>query len=213
MKAFSMSVLVATIGLAVLAGCSTAPKTEEARESLLSQADIALADFKAKDSSLDAVLDDAVGYAVFPSVGKGGLIAGAAYGRGAVYEKGEFIGYADLRQGSVGAQIGGQEFAQLIVFKTQEALYKFKNNNFTFGADASAVALKSGAAAQAEFKDGVTVFADAKSGLMASAALTGQKFTFLPEDVATADTGNAGTTAERREDAKTAGATTRPSDQ
>jgi len=184
MKPFILSVLIASTALGVAAGCSTAPKSEEARKDLQTDADQALAHFKRADPSLDKVIADAAGYAVFPSVGKGGLIAGAAYGRGSVYEKGNFIGYADLRQGSIGAQIGAQEFEQLVVFKTPEALYKFKNNNFTFGADASAVALKDGAAAQAEFKDGVAVFADAKSGLMASAALTGQKFTFLPKDVA-----------------------------
>ena len=193
MRSFLTFALVASTVFA-LAGCSTAPKTEESREALQTDAQQALAHFKRQDSSLDRILDDAVGYAVFPSVGKGGLIAGAAYGKGSVYEKGQFIGYADLRQGSIGAQIGGQEFAQLVVFKTPEALYKFKNNNFTFGADASAVALKSGAAAATEFKDGVAVFADAKSGLMASAALTGQKFTFLPKDVGNVEAAPAGAT-------------------
>lgn len=187
MKSFVTMLLAASTALVLIGGCSTAPKTEQAREALQTDAEQALKYFKSKDPGLESILDDAVGYAVFPSVGKGGLIAGAAYGRGSVYERDNFIGYADLRQGSIGAQIGGQEFAQLIVFKTQEALYKFKDNNFTFGADASAVALKSGAAAQVEFKDGVAVFADAKSGLMASAALTGQKFTFLPKDVANRD--------------------------
>lgn len=185
---FIVTMLLATsTALALIGGCSTAPKTEAARDALQTDAEQTLERFKRQDPGLEGIIDDAVGYAIFPSVGKGGLIAGAAYGRGSVYENGQFIGYADLRQGSIGAQIGGQEFAQLIVFKTQEALYKFKNNNFTFGADASAVALKSGAAAQVEFKDGVAVFAEAKSGLMASAALTGQKFTFLPEDVANRD--------------------------
>ncbi|MEO6435333.1 MAG: lipid-binding SYLF domain-containing protein [Tepidisphaeraceae bacterium] len=194
MKAF-IALIVAGFSLALVGGCSTAPKTEQAKQELRTDADQALAHFKSTDAGLEKLLANAVGHAVFPSVGKGGLIAGAAYGHGSVYEKGAFIGYADLRQGSIGAQIGGQEFSQLIVFQTPEALYKFKNNNFTFGADASAVALKSGAAAQTEFKDGVAVFADAKSGLMASAALTGQKFTFLPKDVANADT--AGATTKR----------------
>jgi lipid-binding SYLF domain-containing protein len=197
MKNLVTCVAALSIAFAVVTGCNTAPKGEEAKAELQTDAEQTLAKFKRADPSLDSVLADSVGYAIFPSIGKGGLIAGAAYGRGSVYEKGQFIGYADIRQGSVGAQIGGQEFAQLVVFKTPEALYKFKNNNFTFGAEANAVALKEGAAAATEWKDGVAVFAEAKSGLMAGAALTGQKFTFVPKDVA-------GPAAE------TAGATTQP---
>jgi lipid-binding SYLF domain-containing protein len=183
MNSFRTTLFAASLAVALVVGCSTAPKGEEARKELNTEAEAALASFKAKDKSLEPLLSKSVGYAIFPSVGKGGLVVGAAYGRGSVYEKGNFIGYADIRQGSVGAQVGGQEFAQLMVFETPEALYKFKNNNFTFGADASAVALKEGAATATEFKDGVAVFVDAKSGLMAGAVISGQKFTFLPKDV------------------------------
>ena len=183
MKAIATSMLAVSILVGLSAGCSTAPKGEQAKAELQTDADQTLSDFKRMDPTLDRVIADATGYAVYPSIGKGGLIAGAAYGRGSVYEKGQFIGYSDLRQGSIGAQIGGQEFAQLVVFETPEAMYKFKNNNFTFGAEANAVALKNGAAAATEFKDGVAVFAEAKSGLMAGASLTGQKFTFVPKDV------------------------------
>src|SRR5512144_3211126 len=120
----------------LLAGCSTAPKTSAERMTLQDDAQATLTRFKSQDTSLEQVLKNAVGYAVFPTIGKGGFIAGAAYGRGTVYEGGKQIGYADIRQGSVGAQIGGQSFAELLVFQTPEAMYKFKNNNFTFGANA-----------------------------------------------------------------------------
>lgn len=155
---------------------------------LQDDAQATLTRFKSQDTSLEQVLKNAVGYAVFPTIGKGGFIAGAAYGRGTVYEGGKQIGYADIRQGSVGAQIGGQSFAELLVFQTPEAMYKFKNNNFTFGANATAVALQAGAAAGTEFKDGVAMFMETKGGLMADASLSGQKFTFVPNDVANAPT-------------------------
>jgi len=184
MKAIATSMLAISILLGLSAGCSTAPKGETAKAELQTEADQTLANFKRMDPSLDKVLADAVGYAIYPSIGKGGLIVGAAYGRGSVYEKGQFIGYSDIRQGSVGAQVGGQEFAQLVVFTTPESFYKFKNNTFSFGAEANAVALKEGAAGATDFKDGVAVFAETKSGLMAGAALTGQKFTFVPKGVA-----------------------------
>jgi lipid-binding SYLF domain-containing protein len=168
---------------ALIAGCSTAPKTSAERTTLNDEVQATLNRFKSQDASLDGVLARSAGYAVFPSIGKGGLIAGAAYGRGTVYEGGKQIGYADMRQGSIGAQIGGETFAELIVFQTPEALYKFKNNNFTFGANATAVALSSGAAAGTEFKDGVGIFLETKGGLMADASLAGQQFTFVPTSV------------------------------
>jgi lipid-binding SYLF domain-containing protein len=170
---------------ALVVGCSTAPKTSAERTELKDEAQITLKRFKSQDSTLDGVLSRSTGYAVFPTIGKGGLIAGAAYGRGTVYEGGKQIGYADMSQGSVGAQIGGESYSELIVFQTPEALYKFKNNNFTFGANATAVALKAGAAAGTEFKDGVAIFLETKGGLMADASLAGQKFTFVPDSVAT----------------------------
>ncbi|HWP40799.1 MAG TPA: hypothetical protein VNL70_07725, partial [Tepidisphaeraceae bacterium] len=88
-------------------GCQTAPPTESKRESLLDEAQAALKQMQAADPSLKEFLDQAHAYAIFPSVGKGGLIAGGAYGRGVVYQNGQFIGYADITQATVGAQIGG----------------------------------------------------------------------------------------------------------
>jgi lipid-binding SYLF domain-containing protein len=180
------TVLIASV---LLAGCSTAPKTSSERMQLKDDADATLTRFKSTDPSLDSIVRNAAGYAVFPNIGKGGFIAGAAYGRGTVYEgNGSQIGYADIRQGSVGGTIGGESLAELIVFQTPEAFYKFKNSDFTFGANATAVALQAGAAAGTSFKDGVAVFMETKGGLMADASLSGQKFTFVPNSVANAPT-------------------------
>jgi lipid-binding SYLF domain-containing protein len=173
------------VASAFVVGCSTAPKTSAERAELKDEAQATLNHLKSKDSTLEGLLSRSAGYAIFPTIGKGGLIAGAAYGRGTVYEGGKHIGYADMSQGSVGAQIGGESYSELIIFQTPEALYKFKNNNFTFGANATAVALQAGAAAGAEFKDGVAILMETKGGLMADASLAGQKFHFVPNSVAT----------------------------
>jgi lipid-binding SYLF domain-containing protein len=181
--------------LAVMApmACSTAPRTPNQKADLQDEGEVAMRRFERTDASLRTVLDRSYGYVLFPDIGKGGFIAGAAYGRGLVYEQGNFIGYADIRQGSVGAQVGGQNFAELIVFQTKEALYKLKQNNFTFGANATAIGLKANAGAAAEFKDGVAVFVMPKGGLMAEASISGQKFTFVPRDVAETDQRRAAT--------------------
>lgn len=173
----TMSLLAA--GLFV-AGCSTAPRTQVARENLHDQVVAELNTYKRTDPGLRNLLHRAAGYAMFPDVGKGGFIVGAAYGHGEVFRHGHSIGWADMTVASVGAQIGAQGYSELIVFENEAALDRFKNNNFTFGANVSAVAVTAGAAAGAKFNNGVAVFVRTGAGLMAEASLSGQRFTFRP---------------------------------
>ena len=163
-------------------GCATAPKTPEQRESLVAEADAAVQSMMAKDDSLRNFIEQAHGYAAFPNIGKAGLIAGGASGRGIVYEEGRPVGYTQINQGSVGAQIGAQSYAELIVFKDQAALDRVKSGNFEFGADVSAIALKAGGAGSAQFQGGMAVFVQPKGGLMAEASIKGQKISFEPMD-------------------------------
>ena len=169
--------------VALAAGCSTSPKTQAEKRSLVAEADATLATMVAKDPSLRDFVDNSYGYAVFPDVGKAGLIAGGAYGRGVVFDQNARpVGFAELNQGSVGAQIGGQSYSELIVFENDAAMNRLKAGNFDIGAEVSAVALKAGAAGAARFEDGVAVFQLPKGGLMAAAAINGQKINFEPMD-------------------------------
>lgn len=166
-------------GLSV--GCETSPKSESDRATLSSESAAAMDAFRNADPTLQGVLDKAVGWAVFPDVGKAGLIAGGSYGKGEVFERGARIGHADMTQATIGAQIGAQTFSELIVFRDQKALDEFKHDEFSFAANASAVAIKSGAAASAETSGGDTlVFVKTKGGLMAEASVGGQRFRFRP---------------------------------
>jgi len=180
MRRSSVAFAVVTLLSLALIGCSSVPKDPKERAELQTSADKTLEELKQADSSLTAVLDDSAGYAVFPSIGKGGLIIGGGYGRGTLYEGGKITGYTDMTQAAIGALIGGQSFTELIVFKTPEALSNFKSGNFTFGAHASAIALDKGAASSTEFKDGVAIFTRSNQGLMADASLNGQKFRYTP---------------------------------
>ena len=128
------------------------------------------------DPSLTRFVHDAAGYAVFPSVGKGAIGVGGAYGKGDLYENGIVVGYCDLTQGTIGLQLGGQSYSEIICFDNQEAVNRFKNGDFAFDAQASAVALKSGAGANAKFANGVAVFTMDEAGLMYEASVGGQKF-------------------------------------
>ena len=168
------------LAAAFIAGCETTPGTAEERESLREEATAAVNRMTGKDPGLRNLLDSSYGYVIFPSVGKGGLVVGGAYGRGVVYEQGKAVGYADLSQASVGLQAGGQEYQELILFENEFALRRFQAGNYTFGGGVSAVALKAGAAASANFTNGVAVFTDPKGGLMFTANIEGQKFNYEP---------------------------------
>ena len=142
--------------------------------------DAAITAFKKADPGLEQTFRNAAGYAVFPNVGKGGLVFGGAHGLGYVYDSDKLIGYASMTQVTFGAQIGGQEFSQIIFFETKEALTKFKESKYTMNAQVSAVAAAEGASKNAKYVDGVMVFTRAKQGLMAEASVGGQKFKFEP---------------------------------
>jgi lipid-binding SYLF domain-containing protein len=154
----------------------------QADDDLKAESKQAIANFKNADSTLATYIANSAGYAVFPSVGKGGFIVGGARGKGIVYDKdGNVIGQTTMTQGSIGAQAGGQTFAQLILFQTQAALNDFKSGQFGLGADISAVAASEGASQTARFRQGVAVFTLPTKGLMVQATVGGQKFSFQPE--------------------------------
>jgi lipid-binding SYLF domain-containing protein len=138
----------------------------------------AKAQFIASDALMKNLFDNAYAWVIFPNVGKGAIGVGGAAGNGIVYEGGAAIGSAKMKQVTVGFQFGGQAYREVIFFETKEALERFKNDNFEFSAQASAVAVKSGASANVKYRDGVMIFTQEKGGLMYEASIGGQKFDF-----------------------------------
>ena len=163
-----------------VAGCQSPPRTESGRERLTENVGSAFDRMRNETPGFSRFLDASYGYAVFPTVGKGGLGVGGAYGHGEVFEQGRRVGYAEISQASIGLQVGGQEYSEVIAFQNADALNRFKSGKFTFAAQASAVALKSGVETNAKYTDGVAVFTKAVGGLMAEAAVGGQKFAYQP---------------------------------
>ena len=145
-----------------------------------------------------AFFKNAYGYAVFPTIGKGGVGVGGAYGKGRVYEKGKYIGDTSMSQVTVGFQLGGQAYSQIVFFQDARSLKEFTSGNFEFGAEASAVAITAGANAKANtsgssagasvtkneaknvgaYNKGMATFTVAKGGLMYEASIGGQKFNY-----------------------------------
>jgi lipid-binding SYLF domain-containing protein len=168
---------VAIVG--VLAAIALAPMGEAYADDV-GDANATVALFKKTDSNLGRFFDGAVGYAVFPSVGKGGMGIGGAYGSGVLCQGGKPVGKTTLTQVTIGFQLGGQAYSEIIFFESEKVLSDFKAGNFAFSGQASAVALTSGASANANYRMGVAVFTAAKGGLMFEASIGGQKFSYEP---------------------------------
>ena len=149
-----------------------------------------------------AYFDNSIGYAVFPTIGKGGIGIGGAHGSGRVYKEGEVIGTSSMTQVTIGFQLGGEAFSQIIFFENEAALDNFTAGTFEFSADASAVAITAGAHASTNtgggtsagisggqnnadtkslgYRKGMAIFTIAKGGLMYQATLGGQKYSYDP---------------------------------
>jgi lipid-binding SYLF domain-containing protein len=176
-----MKTILRNTTLAALLAIAVIPtQSVRAAGDLKTEAEQAITIFKKADSELKKFFDTSVGYAVFPSVGKGGLIIGGERGKGLVYEKGKVIGEATLTGITFGAQVGGEHFYEVIFFETAEALSDLKESKCQLSAEVNAVAAAEGAAKTAKFQQGVAVFTLPRSGLMAQATVGGQKFKFKP---------------------------------
>lgn len=134
--------------------------------------------FKNKDKGINSFFKSSYAYAVFPTVAKAGIGIGGAYGKGYVFHNGKQIGTAKLTQVSVGLQLGGQAYSEIIFFQNKSTFGNFTNGNLKFGAGVSAVAVTAGAAASASFNRGVAVFTMEKGGLMYEASVAGQSFQY-----------------------------------
>ncbi len=159
-----------------------------------------IASFKNAAQSAD-FFNNSYGYAVFPTIGEGSFIVGAAHGDGRVYAHGKWVGTAAVTQLSVGFQAGGKAYSEIIFFKDQQALDAFESGNFQFGAGVSAVVITAGASASADtsgtqasvsggqndarvagaYSNGMVVFTIVKGGLEGGASVAGEKFSYHPK--------------------------------
>ncbi len=168
--------------------------------------DISTAIDNFREAGAGDFIDNSYGYAVFPSIGKGGIGIGGAHGKGEVFVGGKRVGQTKMNQITYGLQLGGQVYSQMIFFRDKRAFEDFSSGNFEFGAQATAVALTAGAQAststggggnasagtdadsstvsanerQYDGRSGMAVFTITKGGLMYEATLGGQKFKYEP---------------------------------
>jgi len=142
--------------------------------------------------------DNSYGYAVFPTIGKGGIGIGGAHGKGQVYATGAHVGDTSMTQITIGFQLGGQAFSQIIFFEDERSFTEFTRGNFDFGAQATAISLPASSSAATTttgttagagshpstatsvggYYKGMAIFTVAKGGLMYEASVGGQKFSY-----------------------------------
>jgi lipid-binding SYLF domain-containing protein len=159
---------------------SLAQKEASVLRTLNSEVQAVLKRLQAEDPGLKELLEKAHAYAVFPSVGKAAAVIGGAFGKGEVFERGSLIGYAGLAQLTLGVQVGGDTFSEIIAFENKQALGRFKEGRWTFAANASAVLVKAGAATSVNYEKGAAVFVYSEGGMLLEAAIGTQKFFFRP---------------------------------
>lgn len=152
-----------------------------------------------EDAGVADKFDSAFGYALFPTIGKAGFVVGGAYGKGRVYMGGEYYGDTAMTQATIGFQLGGSGFSQVVFFQDKNAFGAFVRGNFEFGVDVQAVALTAALEASANtagssatasggknnanigdsgYNRGMATYTITKGGLMYEATVGGQKFKF-----------------------------------
>lgn len=172
------SMLSLSILIMVLTALFIPVQSKSQDKKLTDDSKAAKAAFIKTDPSMNKLFANSYAYVIFPNIGKGAVGVGGAAGNGIVYEKGKAIGTAKMLQVSVGFQFGGQAYREVIFFENKDALEHFKDNKVEFAGQVSAIAAKSDASANSQYRDGVQVFTEGKNGLMVEAAIGGQKFTY-----------------------------------
>jgi len=145
---------------------------------LISDSEEALQTMLEKTPKLESFYNESYGYAIFPKITKAGIAFGGAFGKGIVFKDNQIVGSSKLKQASIGLQLGGQQYSEIIFFKNEESFENFTNGKLKFDAQASAVALKEGASIDAAYQNDVAVFTQTKGGLMYEASLGGQHFKY-----------------------------------
>lgn len=168
-----LPLLAALVGLIFLAPSLQGQSPDE-------KAQAVIAKFKQEKPELAKFFNNARGYAVYPSVGKGAIGIGGAHGNGFVYEGGKLIGKSSLTQVTIGLQLGGQAYSEIVFLEDKAAMDSFKKGKIKLDGQASAVAVTARAGLDLAYRNGVAIVTMAKGGLMYEASVGGQEFSFHP---------------------------------
>lgn len=177
-KIRSFSKITFLFVLASLCSLTVIKAQDSKEERLKDDAENAKSAFIENNKQLEPLFDKAYAYAILPNVGKGAAGIGGAAGSGIVYEKGEMVGMVKMRQFTAGLQFGGEAFREVIFFEDKATLERFKTNELEFSSQTSASDIKEENNKDADYKNGILVFTQKKTGLMYDASVGGQKFNY-----------------------------------
>jgi lipid-binding SYLF domain-containing protein len=142
---------------------------------------VALERFTKQVKGAKEFISAAKGLLVLPNVKKGGFIAGAEYGEGALRIKGKTAAYYNLFSASFGLQIGVQAKDIVIAFMTEESLQQFRHSQgWEVGVDGNIALMELGSGERLDtttLRDPVVGFVYDVKGLMADVSLKGAKIT------------------------------------
>ena len=176
----AVATLLASSTLPIGCGPSSSLPPEEQVKILKDDVAATIETCKSKFPATAKDFSSAHAYAVYPAIGKGGFVVGGFSGKGLVYERGRLVARSDAGGGTIGAQIGGQSFSEVIFFESEAAFAKFKRGETAFQAGGSATAGNASASAANDYKDGVKVMTFDGGGLMLEGVIGGQTFSFEP---------------------------------
>ncbi len=134
--------------------------------------------FMKDNKTITALVNDSYAYVVFPSVGKGGAILGGAYGEGRVYRRGMWVGDTTMTQYTIGLQVGGQAYSEMIFLMSRDAFNRYKQGGFTSSTQSSLVPFYSGISGDVNIANDILVYTSSTGGLMLEATTGTQQFTY-----------------------------------
>ena len=152
--------------------------SEGAKPARVAEVQETLEAFKAKHAGIAKQLADSAAYFVIPTVGEGGFIVGGGRGKGEAFEGGQYVGAVTVTELSIGAQVGGQTYSELVLFETLKDFERLKSDSLKFNAEVTAIVVEKEASQSTSFQNGMIVYVMPKQGLMAAAAVAGQRVKF-----------------------------------
>jgi lipid-binding SYLF domain-containing protein len=173
-------VLKVLAALCLVSAAAYGGETAKLDKEDLTKAEATIGDALERDSTLQEFFEGAAGYAVFPKVAKGAIGIGGAHGTGLLFENGEAIGETKVTQVTIGLQLGGKTYSEIIFFENEDVLTVFTTGRLELAAQASAVALSAGVSADLAYSDGMAIIVMGQGGLMYEASIGGQKFSYKP---------------------------------
>ncbi len=173
-------ILTAFLVCAFVFSLHTTPSYAKTKGEINASVKAAMARFENVKGST-AFLKGAKGVLVMPGITKAGFGIGGEYGQGALLVGDKIVNYYNVVEGSVGWQIGAQQFDMVILFMTDDVLNKFRTSeNWEAGVDAEITVITVGADVTVETLQSqhpIAGFIFNQKGLMGGVSLKGTKFT------------------------------------